>query len=481
MLGIARVRGLVELVGDRSNSFGIPRQASKRRTGRRSTIRKGITLARIAGVPYVFLLLSLVNQTTGVVELPKGTVSISAEVKLPSGAHDLEIRGVNTVLRAAGDFRGRAMISCSGCRNIKIYGITLDGNRSELAKPAELPPDDRTFAQVTQNNAILIENTDGLTISNVRFQNIAGFAVLVSKSSAIVIEQSRIDNSGSLNKRGRNNTTGGILLEEGTEHFDVRKCTLKNILGNGIWTHSLYQSKRNRDGRIHNNTFEDIGRDAIQIGHATQINVEGNTGSRIGFPIDKVDMEGGGTPVGIDTAGNVDNGRYAFNHFAEINGKCIDLDGFHDGEVVDNVCINNGKPEDYPFGHYAIVMNNTNPDMQSNHIKIIGNRIDGTKFGGIFLIGANHTVTGNLLTRLNLAHCNENTLKFSCLSFKDDPDLLQSGIYLGRGAERPGPAHDNIVEENAISGFNMDKHCVTAAPGVKLERNRVNRNRCKGL
>ena len=432
-------------------------------------------------MPYAFLLLSLVNQSTGVVELPKGTVSISSELKLPAGAHDLEIRGANTVLRAANDFRGRAIISCSGCRNIKITGITIDGNRDQLAKPSELPPHDRTFAQFTQNNAILIENTGGVKISDVRFRNIAGFAVLVSGSREILIEQSRIENSGSLNKKGRNNTTGGILLEEATEHFDIRKCTLKNILGNGIWTHSLYTSKRNRDGRIIGNTFEDIGRDAIQIGHATRMNVEGNTGTRIGFPIDKVDMEGGGTPVGIDTAGNVDNARYARNRFEEINGKCIDLDGFHDGEVLDNACINRGKPEDYPYGHYAIVMNNTNPDMRPNNIRITGNRIDGTKFGGIFLIGAGHTVTGNVLTRLNLAHCNENTLKFSCLSFKDDPDILQSGIYLGRGAERPAPSHDSIVEDNAISGFNMDKHCVTAAPGVKLESHRLSRNTCKGL
>ena len=87
----------------------------------------------------------------------------------------------------------------------------------------------------------------------------------------------------------------------------------------------------------------------------------------------------------------------------------------------------------------------------------------------------------NLLTRLNLAHCNENTLKFSCLSFKDDPDILQSGIYLGRGAERPAPSHESIVEENVISGFNMDKYCITAAPGVKLESHRINGNNCKGL
>ena len=80
-------------------------------------------------MPYLFLLLTWVNQATGVVHLPKGTTSISKELKLPAGAHDLEIRGDETVLRAAGDFRGRAILSCSGCRNIKISGITIDGNR----------------------------------------------------------------------------------------------------------------------------------------------------------------------------------------------------------------------------------------------------------------------------------------------------------------------------------------------------------------
>src|SRR3954468_7991858 len=113
-----------------------------------------VIVDRITGVPYVFLLLTLVNQSTGVVELPKGTVNLSAELKLPAGSHDLEVRGADTVLRAADDFRGRAMLSCSGCRNIKITGVTMDGNRDKLGKATGLPPADRTFAQVTQNNAI---------------------------------------------------------------------------------------------------------------------------------------------------------------------------------------------------------------------------------------------------------------------------------------------------------------------------------------
>jgi parallel beta-helix repeat protein len=312
----------------------------------------------------------------------------------------------------------------------------------------------------------------------VKLQNVSGFAVLVSKSNGILLERVQVEDSGSVNERGKNNTTGGILIEEGSENFDVRKCTLSGILGNGIWTHSLYTSARNQNGRIIDNTFRGIGRDAIQVGHATRVRVERNIGMRIGYPVDKVDMEGGGTPVGIDTAGDVEASIYAGNRFHEINGKCIDLDGFHDGDVRANRCINRGQPEEYPFGHFAIVMNNTNPDMQSQNVRIDGNQIDGAKFGGIFLIGSGHTVSGNRLSNLNLAHCNENAQKYSCLSFKDDPDILQSGIYFGRGAERPGPSHDSTVEDNVVSGFNMDKHCITAAPGVKMESHRINRNTC---
>jgi hypothetical protein len=55
---------------------------------------------------------------------------------------------------------------------------------------------------------------------------------------------------------------------------------------------------------------------------------------------------------------------------------------------------------------------------------------------------------------------------------------LRSGIYLGKGAARPAPARDNLVESNQVSGFGMDRWCVAAAPGVSLAANKVERNRC---
>ncbi|HLG97542.1 MAG TPA: right-handed parallel beta-helix repeat-containing protein [Bryobacteraceae bacterium] len=424
------------------------------------------------------LLAALSLPLTGTYRLPPGTTEISSELKLPAGAHDLTIMGTDrTVLRAASNFHGRAILSCTGCRKIKFYNFAIDGNRGALAKAVPIAPPDQSFSSAFSDNGILIEETDGLEIDHVDFTNIASFAVLVNHSRDILLDHMHVENSGSLNAQHRNNTTGGILLEEGTSSFTVADSMFQNVRGNAVWTHSRYRSPRNQDGKIANNQFFDIGRDAIQIGHAINVDVNGNRGRRIGFPNDLVDAEGGGTPVAIDTAGNVENTTYGFNQFEEVNGKCIDLDGFHDGTIRANTCRNSGKPEEYPFGHFGIVFNNANPDMQSQNILVEENQLDGMKFGGIFLIGSGHRILHNRLLNINTAHCNENRAQFGC-SALGEPEVLETGIYLGSHAERPAPARDNIVEGNTIRGWKMKTRCIQAAPGVKLSENTIKGNQC---
>ncbi len=297
-----------------------------------------------------------------------------------------------------------------------------------------------------------------------RFREIAGFAVLVSRSRQVAIDGVRVADSGSRNPAGRNDTTGGILLEEGTSDFRVTRCELRNIRGNGVWTHSLYTSPRNARGVFAENRFDGIGRDALQVGHATEVRVEGNSGTRIGFPEETVDVEGRAIPVGVDTAGNVDRSVYARNQFSGVNGKCIDLDGFHDGEVSRNICTD--------VAGYGIVMNNTNPDMQSRNVRIEDNLLDGVKYGGIFVIGENNVIRRNRLLNLNTAHC-------GCYYTAGEPDMFRSGIYLGKGAERPAPARGNRIEENEITGYEMDRHCIGIAPGISPDWNSVRGNRCR--
>jgi hypothetical protein len=423
------------------------------------------------------LLVTLSFPQTGTVHLASGKIDVSSELRLPAGAHDLTIAGDHTVLRATAGFQGRAILSCKGCRRVTFRNFAIDGNRAALEKPLPVAPSDKAFASFYPDNGITIEDADGVAMDHVDFTNVTNFAVLVNHSRNVFLDHISISNSGSRNAKGRNNTSGGILLEQGTEAFTVADSTFQNVLGNAVWTHSVYGSPRNRGGKIANNKFFDIGRDAIQVGHATEVLVAGNTGNRIGFPVDLVDAEGGGIPVGIDTSGEVDRSDYEFNRFEEINGQCIDLDGFHDGIVRGNTCINRGKAEDYAFGHFGIVFNNANIDMQSKNILVEENELEGMKFGGIFVIGTGHRILRNRMRRLNTAHCNENRQQYGC-SALGEPDVLQAGIYLGSHAERPAAARGNRIEGNTISGWKMKTRCILTAPGVKLSDNTIQTNRC---
>lgn len=420
----------------------------------------------------------LLTVKTGTVTLPAGKIEISSELKLAAGAHDLTIDGAGATLHASRKFTGRAILSCQGCRNIAIRNLAIDGNRAALERPIPLAPTDIPFSRFYPSNGILIEDTDGLSVEHVDFRNMANFAMIVSQSRHVLIAHGSVESSGSRNATGRNNTSGGILLEQGTDDFTVADSTFRGIRGNAVWTHSCYRSPRNQRGKIAHNQFSDIGRDAIQVGHATRVLVTGNTGNRIGFNVAEVDLENGGTPVGIDTAGNVDHSVYEYNHFEEVDGKCIDLDGFHDGTVRDNVCINRGKPEHYPYGNFGISLNNTSIEMRSQNITIEDNQLEGMKFGGIFVVGTGHKILHNQMRRLNTAHCNETHARFGCLAIAGEPDFLNSGIYLAKRADKPDPVRRITIDDNLISGWKMAAHCIEAAPGVRVADNSIRGNRC---
>ena len=414
--------------------------------------------------------LARVTPARRVVQLPAGVIELRSEMLMEGGT---EVRGApgGTTLRLAPGFTGRAAIVALG-DGVRLSGFTIDGAREALEIRAGLPRWDTPFARFTVANGVFAEGVSGLLVENVHFRNIAGFAVLASRARNVTIDRIQVTDSGSRNAAGRNNGTGGVLLEEGCADFRVTRCEFRDIRGNGAWTHSLYTSPRNARGLIAQNRFEGIGRDAIQVGHAIDVRVEDNAGRRIGFPVGDVDIENRAIPVAIDTAGNVERSSYARNRFEEVNGKCIDLDGFHDGEVSGNSCVNRGGAGTTPFGHFGIVMNNSNPDMRSQNIRVVGNTIDGPLFGGVFVIGEGHLVARNRLLNLNAAHCD------TCYYRSDEPDMLRTGIYLGRGAERPAPARGNTIEENEISGYKMKDRCIGLAPGIAPGSNTIRNNSC---
>jgi hypothetical protein len=397
--------------------------------------------------------------------LPAGNVELTSEIQVQDGT---EVRGAQggTVMHLGPGLRTAFRVGS----DVYLHDFTVDGNRDAVEERPGLPAYDVSFAAFTSGNGIAGSGVHNLRVERVDFRRMAGFAILVSRGRDISIDRVRVEDSGSRNAAGRNNTTGGILLEEGTTGFHVTRCEFRNVRGNAVWTHSLYTSPRNRDGLIAWNRFEYIGRDAIQLGHATDVRVEENEGSRIGFPPQDVDIENRAIPVAIDTAGNVDGCVYAGNRFSTVRGKCIDLDGFHDGDIRGNVCRD--------VGNYGIVMNNTNPDMQPRNIRLVDNVVDGALFGGVFVIGEGNRVERNRLVHLNSAHCNEEAARSGCYYAAGEPDMLQSGIYLGRGAERPAPASGNVVADNEITGFHMKERCIAFAPDIPAASNQIQNNNC---
>ncbi len=47
-------------------------------------------------------------------------------------------------------------------------------------------------------------------------------------------------------------------------------------------------------------------------------------------------------------------------------------------------------------------------------------------------------------------------------------------------AKRPSPNARNVIRNNVLEGYSINRWCVTAAPGVSLRQQTVEGNRCKG-
>lgn len=416
----------------------------------------------------------------GAVQLPPGETHLDRPLEFPPHAKNLTLRGhpTGSTLVLDPGFKGSAAIVVNGAFNVTLTGFAIRGNRTELKSDWYLPEHYEAFADYYTGNGIVVRKTDRLIVRGVQFRSIRAFPLLINASSHVLVESVDILDCGTLNQAGRNNTTGGILLEEGVSAFQIRHANIAQVTGNAIWTHSYNDSPRSSDGLITGNIINTAGRDAIQIGHATKIRVEHNAGRQIGFPADYADLEHHGTPVALDTAGNVDYSFYTDNHFTDVNGECVNLDGFHDGQVTGNGCLNLKPLETYPALHYAIVFGNNNPSANPNNNVITSNTMKGFAYGGIFVIGANNRIEKNYFEDLNLAHCGTSPVPARCAYALDQPDMLRSGIYLGNNGGRPSATTGNIIRNNTFTGYAIKEHCITAAPGVSLQTNTLVNNTC---
>ena len=129
----------------------------------------------------------LASQTTGIIRLPQGTIEISSELKLAPGAHDLEIVGNETRLKAADNFKGRAVLVIENVERIHLHYLEIDGNRAKLAKPLEMAPPENAFRVWYPDNGLLVNKVAGLQTERLTIVNVVNFPILVSQSSNVRI------------------------------------------------------------------------------------------------------------------------------------------------------------------------------------------------------------------------------------------------------------------------------------------------------
>src|ERR1039458_8265826 len=153
--------------------------------------------------------------------MPTGVIEVSFELKLAPGAHDLDIVGSGTLLKAANDFKGRAILVAEDARNIRFRDFSIDGNRAMFDQAAEMAPPENAFRIFYAHNGIVLDRVQGAEIFEVQFTAIPSFAVIASRCSSVKIKSVLVEDSGTKKLNGRNNTTGGIVLEEGTSDFEV--------------------------------------------------------------------------------------------------------------------------------------------------------------------------------------------------------------------------------------------------------------------
>jgi hypothetical protein len=99
---------------------------------------------------------TLASQTTGVIRLPAGELKISSELTLAPGAHDLEIVGNQTRLKAADNFKGRAILVLENVERIHLHYLEIDGNRQKLVQPLEMATPENAYRVWYPDNGVLV-------------------------------------------------------------------------------------------------------------------------------------------------------------------------------------------------------------------------------------------------------------------------------------------------------------------------------------
>ena len=197
-----------------------------------------------------------------------------------------------STLRASAEFKGRAMVVLGS--DATVERVTIDGNRAKLARPMPIAPYDRAFAdfyRTTESSASGTHEHHHSKCEAEKHCKLRGNRERGEerqRSSA-----STVSDSGSLNDKAATTRPGAFFSRKEQRSSSCRTACFENVHGNGIWTHS-----RNvlGTGMAESQATDSstIGRDAIQVGHATEVRVDHQYRLAHRISHEMVDMEGGG-------------------------------------------------------------------------------------------------------------------------------------------------------------------------------------------
>jgi hypothetical protein len=295
----------------------------------------------------------------GVVRLGAGTWEIAHPVVIPASRRNLRIVGAGAVLKRVAAVAEVLDIASEG---VTLESLTIDGNQAGTTKLVFTARDPMDSLLAAGSSVRIEPGSKRITLRGVEIRRTQGYAVLIDARAAdvedVAIDSCFIRDSvqythvgtpaekADTRETGYGSWGGGIHFQAGAsahvKGLSVVKSRFENIYGHAIWGHSNFVENLSEDVRVTGNTFRDIGLDAVQFGCVRNGLVEDNEMSRIGYiaGVPKYRLANGDSycGAGIDTAGWTTGCKYRRNTMLNVNGPCIDLDGFSGGEVSNNTC-----------------------------------------------------------------------------------------------------------------------------------------------
>lgn len=330
-----------------------------------------------------------------VIRLAAGEYGIDAPLQIARPDVVFTGEGAATVLR-----RAVTVEQGEGVLNIRASGVTVRALRVDgaVATPAGIPyldtsggpsvlgapiHGDPMHPELLRNTSITIHRgIRNVTIEDVCIERTGGYAILIDARyapvQAVTLRRLHLrDNQphvfGKPGDLRYGSWTGGIHYQNDGRDLDFARHALTGLTvedslfermsGHAIWGHGYGFHTLNEDIVVRRNRFVDIGMDGVLIANAARAVVEENHFHRIGFVLSgdgktprpawypglRADGADNIPAVAIDTSGLVRDSVYRGNEMLNVNGHCIDLDGFTRGGVRGNRMRVSGREDSWNY------------------------------------------------------------------------------------------------------------------------------------